>query len=174
MIAGAGRVSAPAPFRGAERGVVMKTWDPFRDLLTIQDRMNKLFETVLTGPAPMDPEAESVGVWRPVAEVVETADGLEIACELAGLRRDQIDVRVDGQYLVVQGERQRTEGSADWNFVRLERPFGRFVRKFELPPGLDLDQVRASLEQGVLHISLPKKPEARSRSIVVEQERGDN
>ncbi len=152
----------------------MKTWDPFRDLLTIQDRMNKLFETVLTGPVPIDAEGEGVGVWRPVAEVVETPDTLEIECELAGLTREQIDLRVDGQLLVVQGERPRGTASSDWNFVRLERPYGKFLRKFELPQGLDLDHVRAALENGVLRITLPKRPEARSRTIIVEQDAGSD
>ena len=151
--------------------MVVKSWDPFRDLLTIQDRMNKLFESVLTGPVPLDAEGESIGVWRPAAEVVETPDGLEITCDLAGLQREEVDVRIDGQILVVQGERVRTEGAGEeWTYHRLERPYGKFLRRFELPAGLDLDQVRAALEEGVLRVSLPKRPEARSRSIRVETE----
>lgn len=147
----------------------MKTWDPFRDLLTIQDRMNKLFESVLTGPVPIDEPGDPVGVWRPLAEVVDTPDSLEIECELAGLRREEVDLRVDGQFLVLQGERVQPVGSSEWTYHRLERSYGKFLRKFELPPGLDLDRVRAALEGGVLRISLPKRPEARSRTIPVDQ-----
>ncbi|MDQ7007721.1 MAG: Hsp20/alpha crystallin family protein [Acidobacteriota bacterium] len=143
----------------------MKSWDPFRDLLTIQDRMNKLFETVLTGPVPLDSEGEGVSYWRPVAEVVETADSLEIECELAGLDRSDIQLRVEAQMLIVEGERPRREAEGEWTFHQLERPFGRFVRKFELPEGLDLDQVQAALEEGVLRVTLPKRPDARSREI---------
>ena len=73
----------------------MKSWDPFRDLLTIQDRMNKLFETVLTGPVPTGQDGEGVHFWRPVSEVLETSDALLVECELAGLERDRIEIRVD-------------------------------------------------------------------------------
>lgn len=153
----------------------MKTWDPFRDLLTIQDRMNKLFESVLTGPVPVDEPGEVVGVWRPVAEVIDTPDTLEIECELAGLKREQIDLRLDGPFLVLQGERVQPEGTGDWNYHRLERAYGKFLRKFELPSGLDVDRIRAAFEGGVLRITLPKRPEARSRTIPVGlDEGGDN
>ena len=153
---------------------MVKSWDPFRDLLTIQDRMNKLFETVLTGPAPLEAEVDSVGIWRPAAEVVETQDTLEIDCDLAGLERDQVEVRIDGQVLVVQGERLRPVDAGEWNFHRLERPYGKFQRRFELPAGLDLDHVRASLEDGVLRVSLPKRPEARPRPIRVDGDYPDH
>jgi HSP20 family protein len=145
----------------------MKSWDPFRDLLTIQDRMNKLFESVLTGPVPVDADGDNVSAWRPSASVVETEDSLRIECELPGVERSGIDVSVEGRHLVVQGERPRPEGSEAWTYHQIERPYGKFVRKFELPEGLDLDSVEARLEHGVLTVSLPKKPEARSRHVDV-------
>ncbi|MDH3283866.1 MAG: hypothetical protein OEQ13_03935, partial [Acidobacteriota bacterium] len=74
----------------------MKSWDPFRDLLTIQDRMNKLFETVLTGPVAPGISGEEIGYWRPTAEVVETADSLAILCELPGLDDEAVEIRIDG------------------------------------------------------------------------------
>lgn len=147
----------------------MKSWDPFRDLLTIQDRMNKLFETVLTGPVPFDSDGEGVNFWRPQAEVLDTPESLLIEVDLAGLDRDDIDLRIDDRTLVVQGERRRPEDQGDWTFHRLERPHGKFLRKFELPDGLELDQVKASLEGGVLGVLLPKKAEYRSRSIPLER-----
>lgn len=147
----------------------MKSWDPFRDLLTIQDRMNKLFESVLTGPVPFDSEGEGVNFWRPLSEVVDTPDSLHIEVDLAGLNREDIDLRIDDRTLVVQGERRRPEEQGEWTFHRLERAHGKFLRKFELPEGLELDQVKASLEGGVLTVTLPKKPEFRSRSIPLER-----
>ncbi len=143
----------------------MKSWDPFRDLLTIQDRMNKLFESVLTGPVPMEADGEGISYWRPVAEVVETDDTLEIECELAGLTREQIELRVEGGVLVVAGERHRSQAATQWTFHQLERPFGKFLRKFELPDGLDLEAIDAELDAGVLSITIPKRPEHRTRQI---------
>jgi HSP20 family protein len=99
--------------------------------------------------------------------VIETPDALLVECELAGLERDRIEIRVDEQLLTVQGERARPEDQGDWTFHRLERPRGKFVRKFELPLGLDLDRVSAQLEGGVLRVVLPKRPEARARAVPV-------
>lgn len=143
----------------------MKSWDPFRDLLTIQDRMNKLFESVLTGPVPMEADGEGISYWRPVAQVVESTDTLDIECELAGLTREQVDLSVEGDLLVVQGERVRDVDATKWTFHQLERPFGKFMRKFELPEGLDLEAVSAELDAGVLRVTFPKLPEHRARPI---------
>lgn len=142
----------------------MKSWDPFHDLLTIQDRMNKLFETVLTGPAPVE-DLQEVGVWRPAAEVVETPMSLEIECEVAGVEREAIDIRVEGTTLIVEGERARPVEAQEWTWHRVERAYGKLARRFELPAGLELDQIDASLEEGILRISVPKCPESRPRRV---------
>ncbi|MFN7966033.1 MAG: Hsp20/alpha crystallin family protein [Acidobacteriota bacterium] len=131
--------------------------------------MNKLFESVLTGPAPLEADGEGISYWRPVARVADTADELRIECEVAGVPLPGIDVRIDGGMLVVTGERNRPDETAAWTFHRLERPHGKFLRRFELPGGLDLEAVKATLEAGVLLVSLPKKPEARARSIRIER-----
>jgi len=146
----------------------VKSWDPFRDLLTIQDRMNKLFESVLTGPVPVDAEGDDVSAWRPSATVVELEDALRIECELPGVDRADVDVSVEGRHLLVQGERRRPEGSEAWTYHQIERPYGKFTRKFELPEGLDLESVEARLEHGVLMVTLPKRPDARSRHVDVD------
>ncbi len=143
----------------------MKSWDPFRDLLSIQDRMNKLFEAVLTGPVPFDAEGAGIGPWQPTAEVVATPDGLEISCDLPGLDRDQVEVQVEGNELVVSGERRRPSGPDERTWHLLERPFGRFLRRFELPPWADPESVEASLGEGVLRVRFARRPELRARRI---------
>jgi HSP20 family protein len=146
----------------------MKSWDPFRDLLAIQDRMNKLFESVLTGPVPLDAEREGISYWRPNARVVDQAESFQIECELPGIALEQIDLRIDPGLLTVQGERTRSEVGSSLRFHRLERPHGRFLRRFELPPSLEIDAVRATLENGVLTVTVPKRADAKARSIRVE------
>ena len=147
----------------------MKSWDPFHDLLTIQDRMNKLFETVLTGPAPLA-DAQSVAGWRPDAEVVESDDVLYIECELPGLERDEVELLVDENTLVVKGERRRPDHEAEGSWTLLERPFGAFCRRFELPSGLDVDKIGAELSGGVLHIHLPKALSEGARRVPLAKE----
>ena len=146
----------------------MRSWDPFRDLLSIQDRMNKLFEAVLTGPVPFDTEGEGIGPWQPSAEVVATPDGLEISCDLPGLDRNQVDVRIEGDELVVDGERRRPSSPDERTWHLLERPFGRFQRRFELPAWTDPDSAEATLEAGVLRVRFARRPELRARTVPLE------
>ena len=117
--------------------------------------MNKLFETVLTGPAPLS-EGQGVAGWRPDAEVVESDDALFIECELPGLERDEVELLVDENTLVVKGERRRPDQDTEGSWTLLERPFGAFCRRFELPSGLDLDRIGAELSGGILRIQMPK------------------
>lgn len=146
----------------------MRQWDPFRDLLTIQDRMNKLFESVLIGPAALG-EMESAGVWRPVAEVFEDTDALVVECELAGVESDDVKVSVEGEQLLVEGQRQRSGESESWNWLQMERAPGKFMRRFELPTReLELGAIRAELHEGVLVVRIPWKERPPSRSISIE------
>lgn len=147
----------------------MKSWDPFHDLLTIQDRMNKLFETVLTGPAPLS-EGQGVAGWRPDAEVVESDGALHIECELPGLEREEVEILVDESTLVVKGERRRPDQDSEGSWTLLERPFGAFCRRFELPSGLDLDNIGAELADGVLRIHLPKALGEGARRVPLAKE----
>ncbi|RMF75774.1 MAG: Hsp20/alpha crystallin family protein [Acidobacteria bacterium] len=133
----------------------MKSWDPFRDLVSIQDRMNKLFEALLTGPVPLD-EQTALGQWQPPVEVIELPDRIEIRCDLAGMRRDQIDLNWDGTALTLSGERQRPDLAGDWTWHRVERSWGRFRRRFELPEGFAGDRATDRLESGVLTVVVPR------------------
>ena len=138
----------------------MKSWDPFRDLVSIQDRMNKLFESVLSGPVVAGMNAEDLGVWRPAAEVVETPEGLELSCDLAGIDREDVHLSVDGSVLTVEGERTRPDEAVEWTWHRLERSHGKFLRRFELPGSLDLDSIDAAMADGVLTVTLRRIPVA--------------
>lgn len=133
----------------------MKSWDPFRDLVSIQDRMNKLFEALLTGPAPLDEEA-ALGQWQPAVEVLELPDRLEIRCDLPGLRRDGIELHWDDGMLTISGERRRPDAPGEWTWHRVERSWGRFARRFDLPPGFAPDRAEDRLEQGVLTVTVPR------------------
>ena len=133
----------------------MKSWDPFRDLVSIQDRMNKLFEALLTGPAPLD-EATALGSWQPPVEVIELPDRLEIRCDLAGLERRQVELHWSGSALTLSGERRRPDLAGEWTWHRVERSWGSFVRRFELPEGFLPEHAVDRLERGVLKIVVPR------------------
>jgi HSP20 family protein len=145
----------------------VSSWDPFHDLITIQDRMNKLFETVLTGPSTVG-TVDEIGTWSPTVRVTEGAEVLRVECELAGLGLESVEVQVREGRLVVQGSRERRDSGDEWTWHRVERSYGKFKREITIPDGdLDLEGVRARLEAGVLVVDLPKLPESRPRNVPI-------
>ena len=140
-------------------------WDPLKDLAGIQDRMNKLFESAL---ARTNFDAEGgIGAWAPVADVYETTEGLVFCLEIPGLVQSDIDVRLENDELVVQGERAMARVGGAEQFHRVERSYGKFARRFRLPSHIDRGSVAASYDNGVLTISLAKTEEAAKSPIRV-------
>lgn len=130
-------------------------WDPLKDLVGIQERMNKLFESAL---ARTNFDAEGgVGAWTPVADVYEASDRIVICLELPGLAQSDIDVRLEDDELVVRGAREMQRGSPGEQFHRVERSYGKFLRRFRLTSHVDRNSVRAAYVHGVLTITLEKK-----------------
>lgn len=145
--------------------MAQREWDPLRELVGVQDRMNKLFESAL---ARTNFDADGgVGSWMPVADVFETPEQYVVSVELPGLVQEDIDVRVEGSELVVQGERRREKDVPGIQYHRVERSEGKFVRKFALPSRVDRDGVQAEYRDGVLRVSVPKREGPESRPIRV-------
>lgn len=127
-------------------------WDPLNELTTVQARMNKLFESAL-GMSDFD-TPEEPDSWSPVCDVYESPDCLVVSLELPGLEQSQIDVRVDGDDLVVSGERAIRQEERGERFHRVERPYGKFLRRFHLPSTVNRDAIEASFRNGLLRITL--------------------
>jgi HSP20 family protein len=120
----------------------------------VQKRMNQLFESAL---ARTEFETqEGLDSWSPVCDAYQTRDALVLCLELPGLEQEQIELRLDGDELVVEGERQMSRHEASEQFHRVERAYGRFARRFRLPSGVDRDAVQASYRDGVLRVTLPR------------------
>ena len=140
-------------------------WDPLKEMLNVQKRLNTLFESAL---ARTDFEAgEGVGGWTPVSDVFETAEQLVLALELPGLEQKQIELRVEGDELVIEGERAIDREGPGERFHRVERSHGRFSRRFRIPAAFDREAVSASYRNGLLRITLPRRSEAGPESIRV-------
>ena len=130
-------------------------WDPLKDLVGIQERMNKLFESAL---ARTNFDAEGgVGAWTPVADVYESPDSLVFYLELPGLAQSDIDVRLEDDELVVRGERHMDRSSKGEQYHRVERSYGKFIRRFRLRSPIDPASVAATYQNGVLSITLAKR-----------------
>ena len=153
-------------------------WNPVRDLMTLQERMNSLFEEAArqrsgeatagggAGGTRADEEAEMERAdWHPSADVYENESEYIIALDLPGIERNALDVSLDDNRLTIKGERARAETEAEAR--RAERPFGRFLRSFTLPTVVDRDGITADYKDGVLRLRLPKRQEKQSRRVEI-------
>jgi HSP20 family protein len=138
-------------------------WDPFRDLMSIQNEMNRLFGRTYGG----DVGETTRGAWTPALDVFETQDKFVITMELPGVSPDDVDISVEDSTLVVRGERRFYGEQNEDSFLRIERRFGEFTRSLTLPSTADAESIQASFDQGVLTIEVPKREEARPRKITI-------
>lgn len=141
-------------------------WDPLRDLLLLQDRMNQVFteatqQRTRTG-AEADSEIEPAD-WFPAADVHENADEYFVAIDLPGIERSGLDISLENNRMVVRGERV-IEGQGK---RRLERPAGRFLRRFEVPATVETELIAAEYKDGVLIILLPKRREKKAQRVEI-------
>jgi HSP20 family protein len=128
--------------------------DPLKELLDLQDRMNRLFEETLSSGGIEELGALAPG-WAPLADVFDTPDAYLLEIELPGLARDSIDVQVEGRQLTVRGERH-PGGGRSATFHRLERQHGPFARSFRFDVDIDAESVRAEIRDGLLSLVVPK------------------
>jgi len=140
-------------------------WDPFREMGSLQDRMNRMFEEVW-GRGRREDESVT-GHWMPSVDVKETRDALEIHAELAGVDPKDVEVTVEGGVLTLKGSRDFERAVEGESYHRVERAYGTFERSFTLPTNVAADQIQATYKHGVLHLALPKREEAKPRSIAI-------
>ncbi len=141
-------------------------WDPFRDLLSIQDRMNRLFEQTLSRSRPE--EGISTSTWAPAVDIYETPENIVLKAELPGLSREDIEIHVRDNMLTLKGERRFSKDVQEENYLRIERAYGAFERSFTLPTTIRQDTIRAVFRDGVLEVTLPKAEGARPKKIPIE------
>lgn len=141
-------------------------WDPFRDLMTLQERMNRLFQDTLSTGRGSD-ELLTTGGFVPAVDIYEDEGKIALKVEVPGISENDIDVRLENSTLTISGKREFEKEEKEENFHRIERRYGSFTRSFTLPNTVDPEQVNASYENGVLRIELAKRAEAKPKQIKV-------
>ena len=106
-------------------------------------------------------------LWAPAVDVVESEREIVLHAELPGMKKEDIDIQITGDTLTLRGERQRETAQHGENFHRIERQYGAFGRTFEIETPIDVAQVSASYEEGVLTVRLPKQEQIKSRQIEI-------
>jgi HSP20 family protein len=140
-------------------------WEPFRDLMAMQDRMSRVIDQTLSR---LWKEEMIQGTWSPPVDIVERENDVLIKIDLPDMNQNEIDIRVEESTLIVQGERKFAKESAEEKYVQIERPYGIFRRTFTVPRRIDQEAIKASYKDGVLRILLPKRQEIAPKQVVVE------
>lgn len=140
--------------RGREWG------DPFRMMRELMD-WDPLQEVARLLPT------ERGVTFVPAFEIKETHDSYVFKADVPGVKEEDLDVTLSGNRLIISGSREVEPQEQSDTFYAYERPYGAFSRSFTLPEGVNADQVRTELKQGVLTLVLPKRPEVQPKKIIV-------
>jgi HSP20 family protein len=122
----------------------------------------------------MEAESLAAGSFVPTVDIYEDSHRLLLRLEVLGIRKEDLDIRVENQTLTVKGEWKLAQDEREENFHRIERRFGSFARSFILPMTVDTASVTAGYDVGVLSITLQKKEAAKPRQVKIEVGKGDS
>jgi len=141
--------------------------NPFSELEQIQNEMNKLFNLSI-GRWPDRTSGLMEGRWSPAIDVFDSKDNILVKADIPGMAKDDINVSVHGDTLVIKGEKKQESETKEKDFVRTERYYGSFHRAVSLPAEVDANKVSATYKNGVLELTLPKKEEAKPKEITID------
>ncbi len=147
--------------------MTLTRWDPFRDLMTLQERMNRLFEDSMARSKTTDQEM-AMGAWTPSVDIFETPEKVVLRADLPGIAEKDIELRIESSTLTLRGERRFLKETKEEDYHRIERSYGSFSRSFSLPGTVDQESIQAVHKDGVLEVILPKKEETRPKLIKVD------
>lgn len=141
-------------------------WDPWHDVLSLQNRMNTLFQELSRNQGENDISA-TTAAFVPPADIYEDEHRITLKLEIPGIRQENLDIQVENDTLTVRGERSFEKEEKEENFRRVERRYGSFYRAFTLPNTVDPDKIQAEYENGVLKLTLEKRAEAKPKQIKI-------
>ena len=144
-------------------------YEPFRQLLLLQDRLNRAFDQPNGhGRGTVEPAESVTGTWTPQVDVFESADAITLKVELPEVNPKNVELQIEGNALTLRGERNLENADNRESYHRIERSYGPFNRTFTVPSTVDTENVRAECRDGVLRITLPKKAETKPKQIKVQ------
>ncbi len=146
-------------------------WDPFDAFLGLQEDLNRLFRKGWLRSPEFGSIFSETGTWAPAIDVYETNDSVVIEAELPGVDPKDVDVSVDEDTLTIKGERKLEKEIKEENYLRVERAYGKFQRSMRLPAEVDVDKIKASYENGVLKINVPKVEPRKPKTVQIEVEK---
>ena len=144
-------------------------WRPGRELTTIRDEMNRLFDDFFSG-FPERRRELLEGEWAPRIDVAETEENVVVTAELPGVNQDNVNITVINDVLTLKGEKKEEKEIKKENYHRVERSYGSFQRSVSLPTGVQADKAKATYKDDILTITIPKAEETKPKSIKINVE----
>jgi len=141
-------------------------WSPWREMNTLQNRLNHLFDDSFFQPSRSD-DGLGLGTWHPVVDMFDEDDRIVIKAELPGMDKNDIAVDVKDRVLTLSGERTHDNAVKEENYYRRERAYGKFQRAFSLPVDVDSDKIKADFKDGLLKIEVPKPEKQKPKEITI-------
>src|SRR5581483_9511956 len=157
------RTGVPDLYRRDQMALIR--WEPARELGTIQNEMNRLFNTFFDTPTPGNSGAYRR--WIPAMDLVETESDFVLRADLPGLSEEDVNIELEDNVLTVSGERKSEHEDRKEGYYRVERAFGAFSRSLTLPEGIDPEGIKASFDRGVLEVTIPKPEERKPRKVAI-------
>lgn len=141
--------------------------NPFSELESIQNEMNRMFNFSLG--RYFDQDSTLLGShWAPAIDVFDSQDSILVKAEIPGLKKDEIDVSIQDNTLIIKGEKKQENEVKEGNYCKTERYYGSFYRAVALPSSVDTEKTTANYKEGVLELTLTKKEEAKPKQIKVD------
>ena len=140
-------------------------WDPFRELLTLQERLDKMYRDMERTRKEEDFVSSE---WRPPVDIFELGDTFVLKLEIPEVDKESIDIKINDDELTIRGERKLEPGVDPESYHRMERGYGLFTRSFSLTKTIDASRIKAAVKDGILRIELPKKEEVKPKQIKIE------
>ena len=144
-------------------------WDPFQELQSLENAMNRLFRRQLSGALRTE-EALTAPQFAPPIDVYEDDNKLSIKMDVPGIDAKDLEIRLDGNLLTVSGERKFESDEKKEHFRRMEREYGSFSRSLTLPASVDTDKISANFANGTLRIDVAKRTDSRTKQIKIAEE----
>ncbi len=144
-------------------------FEPFREMLSLRDAMNRLFEESFLRPDVF--ETQNTAALAPI-DVYETKDNVVLKAAVPGLKAEDLDISITGDVLTIKGEYKseepaETQPEKARNYIRQERRYGSFNRQLTLPAAVDSDKVTATFENGILTLEMPKREAVKPKSVKI-------
>lgn len=140
-------------------------WDPFRELLTLQERLDKMYREMERTRKEEDFVSSE---WTPPVDIFESGDSFILKLDVPEVDKSSIDIKIQENELTIKGERKLEPGTKAESYHRMERGYGTFARSFTLTKTIDASRIKATIKDGILRIELPKKEEVKPKQIKIE------